>query len=58
MKRLRVDLYCGRNGEAPAYRTALRQLTDETPEDFIERITNVLFENIEQLTSEDEGEDE
>jgi hypothetical protein len=49
MKKLRVDLYSGYAGETYSDHTKFVQFTDEIIEDFIERITNVLFENIESL---------
>lgn len=55
---LRVDLACGMVGDPPVYKSSFRQLTGEMPEDLIERITTVLFENIEQLTYEDGADDE
>lgn len=50
MKRLRVDMAAGFYGYKPTEKNKFVQFNDETPEDFIERITTVLFENIEQLT--------
>lgn len=56
MKKLRVDLYCGYNGDRSfTEHDCFRQYENETLEELIDRVTTVLFENIEQLTFEDEG---
>lgn len=56
MKQLRIDLYCG-YAENKSYteHDVFKQDGNETVEDLIERIVAVLFENVEQLTYEDEG---
>lgn len=59
MKKLRIDLYCGyADDKTFTEHDCFKQHEGETVDDFINRISETLFENIEQLTYEDEGEDE
>jgi hypothetical protein len=59
VKKLRIDMYCGyTENKSFTEHDCFKQLEGETVDDFIARISETLFENIEQLTFEDEGHDE
>lgn len=56
MRKLRIDLYSGyRDDKSFTEHDTFCQLDKEPIEDFVARITEALFENVEQLTYEDES---